>query len=365
MFLSPGRCNVVIDGQWGSTGKGKLCAWLALNSDLQIAICDFQSNAGHTIVYHGEKHVVHQVPASFVNLDCTLAIGPAASITVDLLLDEIERLNSFKVADRLIIHPNACIILPEHVQREQGSVKRYASTMKGCGAALADKVMRKAVLAKDVPSMQPYLGDTTNLVHNFMRSRCTVLAESAQGFDLSLNFGHEYPYTTSRDVTTSSILSNMGVPPRMVGNVWGCLRTYPIRVGHVVEGGELVGDSGGYYPDQRELSWPDLEKSSGAQTPLQELTTVTKRVRRIFSWSDYQFEKFLRVCDPSHLFLNFVNHIDARAYQMRTKSQLPPKVLNEVERIRHTMNAETPATLSIPCVSLLGTGPDNEDMVIL
>jgi adenylosuccinate synthase len=85
------------------------------------------------------------------------------------------------------------------------------------------------------------------------------------------------------------------------------MRTYPIRVGniykndHPTEG--MIGWSGPWYHDQRELQWRDLGLSP-------ETTTVTKRPRRVASFSFVQYRTAVRALRPDYVFLNFVNYMD-------------------------------------------------------
>jgi adenylosuccinate synthase len=360
-YLSPG-VNVLIDGQWGSTGKGKLGAFLSLQEDLSFGTADFQSNAGHTVILHGEKFVVNHVPSCFPNRDVSLYLAPASTITVSTFLKELELLQQFKVADRITIHPHVAVITDEDVAEEQQNMRFNASTMKGVGAALARKVKRKAILAKDVPELEPYVFDLTRTIIKSVKRGCAVLAETSQGFDLSLNHGHSYPFVTSRDVTTSSVLANLGVAPNMVGEVWGCLRTYPIRVGHLLgPDGSVLGHSGPCYGDQIELSWEEISISCGASVT--EKTTVTNRTRRVFTFSKTQFKKFLFMCQPTKLFVNFVNYLDHGVYGKDQWSDMSEEVINFVDDIHEWIaDCDDPTRCG---VSLLGTGPDNDHMVKL
>ena len=63
-----------------------------------------------------------------------------------------------------------------------------------------------------------------------------------------------------------------------------------------------IGFSGGVYPDQHEISFADL----GVEA---EITTVTKRVRRIFTWSDQQVIDAIRISRPSVIFLSFCDYL--------------------------------------------------------
>jgi adenylosuccinate synthase len=75
------------------------------------------------------------------------------------------------------------------------------------------------------------------------------------------------------------------------------VRTFPIRVGNVPDG-----YSGDCYPDQVETTWETL----GVEP---EITTVTKRVRRVFTFSDLQYAEAVSVNRPTHVFLNFCNYL--------------------------------------------------------
>jgi len=361
-FLNRG-VNVLIDGQWGSTGKGKLGAWLSLKEQVGFATADFQSNAGHTVVLGNEKYVVNHIPSSFPNLDAVLYLAPASTITVSTFLKELDMLEKFRVRERINLHPHVAVITDEDIEEEKKSMVGIASTMKGVGAALARKVRRKATLAKDVPELQSYVNDLTKVIARSARAGDTVLAETSQGFDLSLNHGFEYPYVTSRDVTTASIMSNLGVPPQLLGRVWGCLRTFPIRVGNVVDGdGNILGFSGPCYPDQREMTWAEVSESAGRN--VQEITTVTKRVRRIFTFSRLQFEKFVLTCAPTDLFVNFVNYLDPLAAGAVGADALTPRVLQFTDNLDR-MCEEFGYLSYKPRVHLIGTGPENEEMAVV
>ena len=364
--MKSGKLNIVIDGQWGSTGKGKLCAYLAKKFDVAVSICDFQNNAGHTVVFDdGTKHVFQQLPVTAsCNQDTELLISPAATISVDKLLQEIE---IHGAANRLMIHPKAGIITPECVDFEQHFLKRISSTLKGCGAATGMKTMRMPgmVLAKDVPELKSFIGDTTEKLKLYLQSGAIAMMETAQGFDLSLNHGLEYPYVTSRDVTTASALNNAGVPPQVVGEVYGCLRTFPIRVGNMIENGEMIGSSGPIHPDHVELTWEELRRRSGAVDDIEERTTVTNKVRRVFTFSAIQFKNFIDVCAPTKLFVNFINHVCFRDYGVKDFNGLTPESMDFLNMITGLCSGPSYYDVKQPVISYVGTGERMSDMVCI
>lgn len=345
MKMKRGHANVIIDGQWGSTGKGKLAGYLMEEERPQIAVCDFMPNAGHTFVRDdGKEFVFRQLPVGAAFEDTVVCVGPHAAIDIDNLLKEIAMVEEagIELRSRLRIHPLAAIVQEADLKAEHSATARIAGTSKGGHAAQSLKALRSpmAMIASQVEILKPFITDTRELVRTALDEGETVLIETAQGYDLGLNHGWQYPYTTGRDCLLGRALDNAGAHPRRLGKVYGSLRTYPIRVGDTSEG-----SSGPCFPDQRELSWDEVSAMAG-RTIRPEMTTVTKRVRRIFTWSDKQFERFLLDIQPDYLFLNFVNYY------------------NDEERSRKVADIDSTAIEFGSKVVLLGTGPRNSDIVV-
>lgn len=303
-FIKQKKLNLIIDGQFGSTGKGLISAYVALNNHIDVFISNLSPNAGHTFNLGDGPKVVKQLPVGSVlrdNRRSLIYLTAGSIINPALLLKEIE---TFEVdPERLCIHPRAAIITNEDLQEERSSsssVAKIASTQSGVGVALANKILRKAKLAKDIPELKEFIREVDLMW--YMDQGLSVLMETSQGFDLGLNSGLAYPYCTSRDVTTSSCLSDAQVHPSYLGNVLMTTRTFPIRVGNLVVDGKTIGESGPFYQDSIETTWEDLK-----ETP--EFTTVTKRVRRVASFSLEQYKRSLHYIKPSHVFLNFVNYV--------------------------------------------------------
>jgi adenylosuccinate synthase len=358
--MQRGKANIIIDGQWGSTGKGKLAGYLASNNEIGAAICDFMPNAGHTFVNdQGRGFITCQLPTSVVNKDCLLMLSPASVINVEKLIEEIDEHGA---EDRLWIHPNAAVVTEYDRCVEAEKLQGISSTLKGGGSCASRKIMRIAKTAKDEPRLKRWILDTTKAIQAQLSIKATVLVESAQGFDLSLNHGHKYPYVTSRDITPMSILSNAGIPHVWLGDIYGAIRTFPIRVGNVFDDeGVMVGNSGPFYPDQDEITWGDLKKLSGSKSSLVERTTVTNKVRRVFTFSYMQFEKFIKTCAPNKLFVNFINHISAKDEGVTSFQDLSEESTRWVQELEKNLSV-FPSVFSTE-VALIGTGRKNSDMI--
>lgn len=302
MFNAPGRASFVIDGQFGSTGKGLICGYLGLQSPPDVSVSCASANAGHTFIgADGTRIIANHLPiAGILCKNSTIYLGAGAILDPQVLNDEIEKY--LDNVDRLLIHPRACIIESVDVQRgrDPGSQStKVAGTQHGVSQALSRKVLREATLAEDHPGLKKYVRKyDLNLA---MESGASVMVEVAQGYGLGLNSGYMYPYTTSREVSLGQSLSDCQIHPRYLGNVMMTVRTYPIRVGNIYGEGQQKGWSGPFYPDSEEKSWEAL-----GLTP--ERTTVTKRVRRVATFSPIQYHEACAAIKPDYVFLNFVNY---------------------------------------------------------
>ena len=308
MFNSPGRANLVIDGQFGSTGKGLICGYLALQSPPDIAVSCASANAGHTCITpdngaaSGRKIVANHLPISgILTPSAQIYLGAGAILDPKILMKEVfEYLDD---EDRLAIHPRACIIEAIDVQAGQhpdSQSTKIAGTQHGVSQALARKVLRKATLAADCPELKKFIKVID--LNQKMEAGASVMLEVAQGLGLGLNSGYAYPYCTSREVSVSAALSDAQIHPSFLGNVMMTMRTYPIRVGNIYGEGRMKGWSGPFYPDSVETSWEDIG------VPI-EKTTVTQRVRRVATFSLEQYSASLASIRPTHIFLNFMNYL--------------------------------------------------------
>lgn len=369
-----GKVNFVVDGQWGSCGKGLIAGFLAQHHEIAMASTNNLPNAGHTVIVgadrgpdgtiDGAKFVSKILPvSSFLNTvgqNVVSYIGPGAGFNIDRLLKEIKQCNLDKRHVR--IHPRALIVTEDHAamergERTKGSTKHIASTMQGSGAARAERLMRgpEVRLARDYQILKEMVvDDWFEEIHKALDQGTRWIHEGSQGYSLGLLHGSHYPYCTSRECTVSRELGDLGLSPRVVGDVYVVVRPYPIRVGNVVENGKMVGYSGDVYPDQDELNWSDIKQRSGypSDFDLHEMTTVTKRLRRVFTFSERQVIEACRVNGATKLALNFANYLDYQCFRTGGKldclSQLPSAVSSFVSKLE--------GMTGLP-VTLIGTGP--------
>ena len=342
-MIKENKLNMVVDAQWGSTGKGKLCSFLYENYKIDVAISNNMPNAGHVSVIKSpsgrtEKFVLKALPTGALYPGIKCFIGPYSVIDVNRLTEEInEIVSKLEHLPEVYIHPMACVLTPENVEQEKQLVSGISSTGQGSCSAVMQKMARlgNAYLFKNYNGGLPIRTEIKDYSEVYSTNNSTLLAEGSQGHDLSLNWGTSYPYVTSRDCNVGTMLENSGVSCHRIGNIIASIRTFPIRVGSVGDG-----TSGPYWDDQQELCWKDLGVMA-------EYTTVTKRVRRVFTYSRRQIEKFCRIVGPTHAFLNFVNYLEEE-----TAEDFIKMVEKDLKRWG--------------CVlSLLGTGPKSHEVINL
>ncbi len=372
-----GKVTVVLDSQAGSCGKGKFIGYLAQKDNASFAINNFMSNAGHT--YEDDKYgrvMTQHLPTSMVNPDTQLYIGPGAAITPSILFDEILHYRDI-IGDReIVINPRAMVIKPEHAEKEK-QIIRSGSTFKGCGAACADKVMR-------VPGTQLFgewyryedwsevVGqkmdrDSVNFILSHVRVEdgmfdlnnaidCgeSIMIEGSQGCDLDINYGLPYPNTTSRQCHAGQLVADCGISPRLVTDIVMIMRPYPIRISNKTNIG--IDISSGDYDGSQELTWDEIKKRCGAPEGVDfgEMTTVTKKMRRVFEMNWDRLEYVTLLNRPTCIALNFVQYLDYNALGCKKLRDLPSKVRSFIDRVEDVTNVK---------VGLIGTGAKNDDII--
>lgn len=336
--------TTIVDLQFGSTGKGLIAGYLSEKNHYDAVMSVNMPNAGHTYVRADGSKFMHKVLPSGVFSPRTkyIVLGAGAVFDPERLAQEVRTLREHGVSALVVVHPDAAILLPEHKEAEKARLSKISSTMQGSAAAMVHKINRdpsdsNTVLARLGAGLAEMgLGILTPNYEewvNIMAECKDILLEGSQGYSLGLNAGF-YPYCTSRDCTVWRLIADSGLVGWQGDHInIGTARVHPIRVGNTADG-----FSGGYYDDQEELTWEGI-----GQTP--ELTTVTQRVRRVFSFSEIQIERAIKANRVDSVFLNFCN------YDMQEAGR--------VRRIINKIGAESRAN---KCMLGFGSGDNDEDI---
>jgi adenylosuccinate synthase len=269
---------VVVGSQWGDEGKGKITDYLAEKADV-VARYQGGNNAGHTIVFAGNKYKLHLVPSGIFYKDKICVIGNGVVVDPKALVQEIEYLHSHKVStDNLRISNRAHVILPYHikldsVEEDSKGTDKIGTTRRGIGPAYTDKFARVGIRIADLLDpeeferklrrnleeknrlfekvystegftiedllgeylaiaqiLRPYVADTSVLLNDAIDAGKRVLFEGAQGVMLDIDHG-TYPFVTSSNPIAGGVCIGAGVGPTKIHQVVGVAKAYTTRVG--------------------------------------------------------------------------------------------------------------------------------------
>jgi adenylosuccinate synthase len=331
--------DVIVGGQFGSEGKGQIAAHISPEYDCLVRIGG--PNAGHTVFEKPTNHVFHLLPSgTYRSPNSKLIIGAGAVVSLQKIMKEIRE---FEIeAGRLIIDENVTVISNEDVIAENKIKEKISSTAQGVGFATANNIISRlngetAHKAKHFKDLLPFIGSATEELEKLYAKNKKILLEGTQGTGLSLHHGI-YPYVTSRDTCVAGCLSEAGISPRRVRKIIMVTRTYPIRVG---------GHSGTF--ESNEISMDIVAGRSGKDAEdlkKKEITTTTKKNRRIAEFSWKLFRKACELNSPTDIALTFTDYISTKNEKARRYDQLTQETQQLIEEIERCSGVK---------VSLIGT----------
>lgn len=294
--------SVIVGGQFGSEGKGKVAHYIAVQQQASIVVRVGGTNSGHTAVdEHGTTWALRQLPVSVLAPGTKAVLPAGAIIDPQIFAREVQALGLGP--ERVIVSRYATVISEIDKQAEQagGLVEGIGSTGSGTGAALIRRISRRLgppILASEHPALQEYLGEASRVMRDALDSKELIVIEGSQGFGLSLLHGGYYPKATSRDTTAGTFVGEAGLSPRDVKDVILVLRAHPIRV---------AGNSG---PLKGETSWAEIAKAAGLPADYSELTTATRKVRRVGTFDPELVRRAIAVNNPTRIVMNHFDYVD-------------------------------------------------------
>jgi adenylosuccinate synthase len=329
--------TVIVGGQFGSEGKGKVADYFAREQHATIAIRVGGSNSGHTVIEKtGTARVFRVLPTPSLIDHVVCVLGAGTYIDVEVLLSEVKvaRLP----ADRLLIDPNAYVISEVHkrIESTSGLGDRIGSTQSGTGAAVLDRIARRSSssLAQNDPRLKKFIRPVTSFLRAALNREEPIIIEGTQGFGLSLLHAKDYPKTTSRDTTAGAFVSEVGLSPLDVSEIVLVTRAFPIRV---------PGESG---PLPNEIDWGTIGREGGWEPAPIEYTSVTRNARRVGRFDAAIVLEAINVNQPTKIILNHADYFDGASRENRTITQIVEKKVSHIE------------TLLNRRFDLIGLGPD-------
>lgn len=329
--------DVIVGGQYGSEGKGNVCAHIAREYSALIRIGG--PNAGHKVAEPPYKYV--QLPSGTgANPKAEIMIGAGSTIWLPKILEEID--DHDLLGDRLSIDPQAMIIEEEDRRVEEGGLQKIATTGQGVGAANARKILNRGNetwgppirLARDVEELAPFVRDVRGQLEQLLKKGSRVLLEGTQGTMLSIHHGL-YPHVTSRETSVSGCLADAGIAHSRVGRVIMVLRTYPIRVEGVHSG--WIG---------REITYDELSIRSGIsieELKATEKGSVSNKQRRIAEFDWGQLRRAVELNGATEIAITFADYFGIENRTANSYGDLNKNARDFIEKVERV--AGIPVTL--------------------
>lgn len=300
----------IIGTQWGDEGKGKVVDWFAENRGIKYVVrFNGGNNAGHTVCVGDEEYKFHLLPSGVLHPNIINIIGNGVVIDPNVLVEELDGLESRGCEVNLRVSEAAHLIM--HYHRiidgiEGGSI---GTTGRGIGPAYEDKIGRRGIRVYDLMDkeifrkklsgilerknqiltrlynksplqtdeiLEEYLSlferfrqrvcDTSILLHGAQAKDENIVFEGAQGTMLDVDHGTS-PFTTSSNTTVGGIDTGTGITA-VLDRVVGVVKAYTTRVG------------GGPLPTELKDETGERMQQKG-----KEVGTTTGRTRRC-GWLD-------------------------------------------------------------------------------
>jgi adenylosuccinate synthase len=322
--------DVIVGGQYGSEGKGHICAYLAPAYDILVRVGG--PNAGHRVACPPYKYI--QLPSGTQsNAAAKILIGAGATIWPETILKEITDCKLSR--DRLTIDENAMVIESSDRAYEEQSLDAIGSTKQGVGVATARKILgrdgrehlgSKVRLARHCPELKSFVGSAARLLEDAYAAQKRIMLEGTQGTQLSLHHA-SYPHVTSRETTAAGCIADAGIAPLRVRKVILVTRTYPIRVG---------GESGPIAGEINPQTIADRSGLSVDQISRTEVGTVSGKARRIgeFDWELLRRSASLNgATDLAITFADYLSRENENAHRFERLSLETRDFIAEVEKV--------------------------------
>jgi adenylosuccinate synthase len=269
---------MIIGGQWGDEGKGKVVDLLSSGFPAVVRY-NGGNNAGHTVRFADRKFALHLVPSGIIHDGVTCYLGSGMVVDPTGLVAEMDTLidEGVNIDGRINLSPRATLILPTHKALDSAregtlGAGKIGTTGRGIGPAYQDRAQRRglrahvlgdsrlreralalmeqhnreleilfdaepvnldgAVVELEVAAQRlaPMIDEVGPALRSLQAAGDGALFEGAQGVLLDLAWG-TYPFVTSSSCLPGFAAASCGIGPKLLGPVIGVMKAYATRVG--------------------------------------------------------------------------------------------------------------------------------------
>ena len=420
---------VVIGAQWGDEGKGKIIDILTEKADLVVRFQGGHNAGHTLVIDGEKTVLHLIPSGIFNDAKCLIGNGVVLHLPTIIKEIEYLESKGIDVQSKLMISSQCPLIMPSHIAIDEAREKSLGknaigTTGRGIGPVYEDKVARRAVHVMDLfeedlfksklTSLTTYhnflleklyesegtdldgtykdwmnhfnkiknlIVDSSEIVNNLKSQGSNILFEGAQGSMLDIDQG-TYPFVTSSNTLSGAASLGSGSGPLDIDGVLGITKAYATRVGS------------GPFPTEIEDDYGKHMAKVGV-----EFGATTGRPRRC-GWLDLvALRKAVNINSISHLCITKIDVLDgldkilvAEKYKIDDKSYdtLPAMSQNRFDSIvpnyteykgwsgttyglksfdqlpveAQTLIKGIEDSIGIP-VSLISTGPDRNDMIVI
>ena len=303
---------------------------------------------------------------------------------------------------KMAVLPGMPFRLFDYIQSKLGFEKDYEPTIDEITQRVMEVIPNGAItdwgefvtttpvaLARDNEFLKPFLAPVAIMLNEMVDRGEEIMLEGTQGALLSVHHSH-YPKCTSRDTNASNWAADAGISPLCVRDVYGVTRTFPIRV---------AGDSGPL--SGTEIKWSEVsEHATGKPVVewmkrledltdfeekkiiknklkewagsgegeikelannllsapyMEEITTATKRKRRVFNFGEADFKKAVCINRPTNLSLTFVDYLNLEDFGKSSWDSLSQRTRDWITTLESKLGV---------FFKVLSTGPNPEHTII-
>lgn len=270
--------TAIVGANWGDEGKGKMTDVLAAEARYVVRY-QGGSNAGHTIINPYGKFALHLLPSGVFTPGVCNVIGPGVALNIPELLSERDALLARGVPEPLLrVSDRAQVLLPWHVlfdrlEEERLGDRSFGSTKSGIAPFYSDKYLKLGIqvadlyhpdrllhrlqssldskntllrhlygqsplqaeqllpeLAEQAERLKPFVCDTSELLHEALTKRESILVEGQLGALRDPDHGI-YPFSTSSSTLAGFAAVGAGLPPQAITRIVAVTKAYSSCVG--------------------------------------------------------------------------------------------------------------------------------------
>ena len=420
---------VVIGAQWGDEGKGKVIDLLTKQAEAVVRFQGGHNAGHTLVINGEKTVLHLIPSGIFNDVKCIIGNGVVLHIPTLFEEIESLAEKGVNIEDNFLISSQCPLILPTHIlldnarERALGN-KAIGTTGRGIGPAYEDKVGRRTIHLIDLldpnkfreklqhlmeyhnfllknhfhsdtsdikeveelwlsfaSKISPFVADTSLEINDLLSNDKKILFEGAQGSMLDIDHG-TYPFVTSSNTVAGAASIGSGVGPGVLNKILGITKAYTTRVGSGPFPTELDDANGKHLADvgvefgattgrPRRCGWLDLVALRRAIVNnsishlcltkldvldgLEEINVAVeyKLSGKVFSIMPNLNDHDLEKCKP--IYKSFKGWKEQTS-GMRDIEDLPDQAKNFISSIEKLLGIK---------ISLISTGPDRKDIIIL